>query len=92
MPGEFALVSSYPNPFNASTIIEFSLPEETKVSVEVSNLTGQLVETLVDRYLQAGEHDVTWDASVYSSGIYFYKLSTSNKTFSKFGRSKSLWF
>ncbi len=76
-------IRNTPNPFNSKTAIEFELPEDTKVEITVYNVLGQRVETLVDDYLNAGQHSVIWDASNYSSGIYFYKLTTNNKTLTK---------
>jgi len=68
------LYSNYPNPFNATTQFSYSLAEAGKVKLTIHNLRGQLLETVVDGYQEAGEHQVIWDASDYSSGVYFYKL------------------
>ena len=83
IPSEYALTGSYPNPFNATTSITYELPEASQVSVEVYNLLGQKVTTLVDGRAEAGQHSVTWDGANYSSGIYFYKLTAGGKTFTK---------
>ncbi len=80
LPTFTSLGRNYPNPFNATTAIPFDLAVSGDVSLKIYNVTGQLVETLADGYLQAGEHGVTWDASTYSSGIYFYKLTTGDFT------------
>jgi len=80
LPSEFALLSNYPNPFNASTVIEYQLPVTSSVKLEVYNLLGNKVTTLVDGEQQAGYKSVTWDASDVSSGIYFYKLSAGDYT------------
>ncbi|MCP4634586.1 MAG: T9SS type A sorting domain-containing protein [candidate division Zixibacteria bacterium] len=77
------LLQNYPNPFNASTTISFDLAQAGNVVLGVYNLSGQKIETLVDKEMQAGQHHIDWDASTYSSGIYFYKLTTYNKTFTK---------
>ncbi|MCP3681842.1 MAG: T9SS type A sorting domain-containing protein [bacterium] len=77
------LLQNYPNPFNASTSISFDLAQEGNVVLSVYNLGGQKIETLIDKDMQAGQHNVIWDASVYSSGIYFYKFSTGDKVFTK---------
>ena len=82
-PSEYALSSNYPNPFNASTQIEFDLVKSGNVRVEVFNLLGQKVETLVDGHKNSGHHSITWDASNYSSGIYFYKLTAGDFTQTK---------
>ena len=78
IPTEFALNASYPNPFNATTVIPFDLAASGNVSLKVYNLAGQLVETLVDGDMSAGHHSINWDASSVASGIYFYKLQTEN--------------
>ena len=78
-----ALQTNYPNPFNPDTRIDFSLAEPTQVTVEVFNLTGQLVTTLVDDFHQAGEYSVSWDGSNATSGVYFYRLSAGEFTQTK---------
>ncbi len=76
-------IGHFPNPFNAATNITYDIPQTGNVSLKIYNLAGQWVETLVDGYVEAGEHSVTWDASSYSSGVYFYKLTSGDKTFTK---------
>jgi len=79
IPTEFGLSQNYPNPFNPSTVIGFSLPmieSRHAVVLQVYNLTGQLVETLVDAQMDAGYHSVTWNADNFSSGVYIAKLIT----------------
>ena len=76
---------NYPNPFNPTTTINYSLKENTKVSLNIYNIKGQLVKTLVNEVLPAGEHSIIWDGSdsngnQVSSGIYFYKLNVNGKT------------
>jgi len=75
------LASVYPNPFNPSTTISFSLKNETKVSLEVYNVKGQKVSTLANRVMESGSHQLSWNGTdeagqAVSSGIYFYRLST----------------
>lgn len=74
MPYSFNLDQNYPNPFNPSTAIRFSLPRAMIVRLEVFNVLGQNVATLVNGSLTAGQHEYTFDASALSSGIYFYRL------------------
>ncbi|MBD3169259.1 MAG: T9SS type A sorting domain-containing protein [candidate division Zixibacteria bacterium] len=83
LPTQTALFQNYPNPFNATTVIPFELSANGNVSMKVYNLAGQLVETLFDGYMYAGSHEVNWDASTVSSGVYFYTLETENYTTTK---------
>ena len=80
---ENILSNAYPNPFNSTTKIPFFLPTNDHVVLEIYNLNGQLVETIADEYLNAGNHHVSWDASAISSGIYFCRLKTGNKAYTK---------
>ncbi len=83
LPSTTSLMQNYPNPFNASTTISFDIAQIGDVNLSVYNLMGQKIETLIDNKLQAGHHNIIWDASTYSSGVYFYKLTTDGKTFTK---------
>lgn len=74
LPTEFDLSQNYPNPFNPSTSIQLALPKSSEVRLEVFNLLGQKVTTLVDGPMPAGYHTVTWDASDHATGVYFYRL------------------
>ncbi|HUV29731.1 MAG TPA: T9SS type A sorting domain-containing protein [Acidobacteriota bacterium] len=80
MPADFALEQNYPNPFNPATDIKFSLREASHVRLEVYNIMGQRVATLVDKRLEAGSHVVTWDASDAASGVYLYRLQAGDFT------------
>jgi beta-glucosidase len=71
---------NYPNPFSSVTYIEFSIPERGNVSLEIYNLSGQKIETLVNKELNAGEYIYQWNASKYPGGIYLYKLDTHKST------------
>ncbi|MBD3233832.1 MAG: T9SS type A sorting domain-containing protein [candidate division Zixibacteria bacterium] len=79
VPTEYTLVGSYPNPFNASTTITFELPVAGDVNLGVYNLMGQKVATMVNGEMEAGNHNVSWDASSQASGIYFYRLSANGE-------------
>jgi uncharacterized delta-60 repeat protein len=74
MPTVTELHNNCPNPFNAGTRFSYSLVEAGRVKLTIHNLRGQLVETVVDGRQEAGEHQVIWDASDFSSGVYFYRL------------------
>ena len=78
IPKEYALDPAYPSPFNPTTTIRYQLPFESKVSLKVYNLLGQVVGTLQDGIEDAGFKSVVWDASKFSSGVYFYRLVTVN--------------
>lgn len=73
VPGHFTLDQNYPNPFNPATVIGYSLPADSRVTLSVYNVLGQKVATLVNGPVAAGTHQVQWRAQV-SSGIYFYRL------------------
>ena len=74
LPSEYSLGQNYPNPFNPTTEISFSLPKAADVTLEVYNLMGRLVTTLVDSRVEAGHHMVIWKGSGAASGVYFYRL------------------
>ncbi len=74
LPKEFNLNQNYPNPFNPSTNIEFSLPKTSKLKLEVFNSIGMRIAVLIDDETSAGFHSVRFNASSYSSGMYFYRL------------------
>jgi hypothetical protein len=76
LPKVFSLKQNYPNPFNPKTKISFDVPKASRVEVSVWNVLGQKVETLVDDYRDAGVHTVDFDGAKYSSGVYFYRIST----------------
>jgi len=75
VPDDFALLGNYPNPFNASTAISYELPTDARVKLEVYNISGQKVATLVNGQQEAGYRSVTWEGSEAASGVYFYKLT-----------------
>ena len=75
VPNKFVLEQNYPNPFNPSTTIRFSVPQADTYSLRVFNALGEEVAILVNETLQAGTHEVNFNAGDLSSGVYFYKLS-----------------
>jgi len=78
IPGDFALLQNYPNPFNSTTDIGFALAEHSQVRIEVLDILGNSVTTLVNRPMSAGSYTTSWDASRTSSGIYFIRMETKN--------------
>jgi len=77
-PFTFELSQNYPNPFNPATAISFSLPEACDVRLEIYNITGQKVATLIAGRRQAGHHTIEWDGSSFASGVYLYRLEAGN--------------
>lgn len=73
-PSSFLLFQNYPNPFNPSTSISFSVPKHTHVRLQIFNLLGQIVQTLLNEDKQPGTYSVTWDASTRPAGLYFYRM------------------
>ncbi len=76
----YKLEQNYPNPFNPSTVINYTIPKAGVTKVEVFNILGQKVITLVNKNLEAGSHKVEFNANNLTSGIYFYKLQSNNFT------------
>lgn len=81
----FALAQNYPNPFNPNTSISFSLASSADTSLKIYNLKGQIVATLAEGILEAGNHTIDWDGrdnngNALSSGIYFYRLQSGQTT------------
>ncbi len=83
IPTSYSLSDAYPNPFNAAVKLNFALPEQTEVRLDIYNMMGQKVSTLVDGQMEPGVHSVTWNAADNASGIYFYKLTTGGFTSTK---------
>jgi hypothetical protein len=73
-PSTFTLAQNYPNPFNATTAIKFDLPAAGHVTLDIFNVLGQKIETLVDGDFEAGSHSAVWNAGKNASGLYFYRL------------------
>jgi hypothetical protein len=79
VPGELRLMQNYPNPFNPSTRIAYQLPESGMVSLSVFDVLGREVALLVRKEETAGTHDVEWNASAFSSGVYFCRLAAAGR-------------
>jgi len=76
LPGKFLLRQNYPNPFNPTTSIKYDLPKNSFVKLVVFDALGREVETLVNENQNAGIYEATFYASLFPSGVYFYKLTT----------------
>lgn len=79
-PDEFSLKQNYPNPFNGSTTIEFELSQSEDVTISVYDLLGRQIAIIASSKYSAGSHSVTWHADDVSSGIYFYRLDTGDRS------------
>lgn len=84
MPTSFSVSQNYPNPFNASTVIRYSLPENARVKIEIFNILGQRVKTLLDEVQTAGYKSIEWNgtdagAQTVASGVYFYKIDVAGQ-------------
>ncbi len=75
VPTEYSLSQNYPNPFNPSTVIRYGLPSQAHVSLEVFNMLGERIASLVDQVQDPGYHEVTFERATLSSGLYFYRLT-----------------
>jgi len=82
------LISNYPNPFNPTTTIAYNMIEDGNVSIEVFNIKGQLVKTLINEHMTVGDQTITWNGTdnnnhTVSSGVYFYKMKSGNYSSAK---------
>lgn len=79
-PSTFQLLANYPNPFNAETLIEYSLTEAAHVTIDIFDMLGRHLTTLVDANRPAGNNQVVWDAAGQASGVYFYSVRVGETT------------
>ena len=82
-PQDFALEQNFPNPFNSSTLIRFTLAAPQKVELALYNLAGQRLATLAEGAREAGSHQVRWDARDFASGVYLYRLQAGLRVLSR---------
>ncbi len=80
VPTEFSLDQNFPNPFNPTTMIKYSIPADQNVKLNVYNLLGQKVTTLVEGFQKAGQHEINFNASGFASGVYIYKLEAGTQS------------
>jgi hypothetical protein len=83
LPIEPYLSPNYPNPFNSSTTIRYTIPIAGPVTLDIYDILGRKVQTLIDIQQRAGEHQAVWEADNISSGIYFYRIQAGDKVVSK---------
>jgi enterochelin esterase family protein len=83
IPDEFELMQNYPNPFNPSTTISYNLKSTTEVKIEITDTLGQRIKLLVNEVKSSGSHQVNFDGSNLSSGVYIYSITANGKTLSK---------
>jgi len=88
LPDDFWLGQNYPNPFNPLTTVAYHLPQGVRVMMTVHNVLGQVIKTLVDQAVPAGDHSVEWDATdqfgrPVASGIYFYRMTAGEASFTR---------
>lgn len=89
-PDNFELFQNYPNPFNPATKISFQLPVKSKIRLKIYNLLGEEVADLLNETREAGLHEVEWNASEYSSGLYIYQIYTEEKNSSTYLERKKM--
>jgi hypothetical protein len=95
IPANYVLRQNYPNPFNPTTRIDFSLPAVSNVKLEIFNILGQKLVTLLNEQMNSGNHSITWDSrdangNKLTSGIYLYKLTASGINGSEFQDTKKM--
>ena len=78
LPVEYSLQQNYPNPFNPETTIAFTLPENERVKIKIYDVLGREVNTIIDKEMPSGKHEVKFNALNYASGVYFYRLEAGN--------------
>jgi hypothetical protein len=87
---DYQLIQNYPNPFNPSTVISFNLPVDSRVSVKVFNVIGELVSELANSSFTAGSHNLEFNAAGLNSGVYFYSINVSGTDGSSFASTKKM--
>jgi hypothetical protein len=83
LPRSFSLHQNYPNPFNPETKIAFEISEGRHTKITIFNAEGKAIDNLVNKFIFAGVYELSWNASLFPSGIYFYKLETEGFTQTK---------
>jgi hypothetical protein len=83
LPTNYSLSQNFPNPFNPETTIKFSLPQRSRVKLEIFDALGRVVSTLVNGELDAGSYKYNWNASNFASGVYVYRITANDFSSSK---------
>ncbi len=83
LPKDIILFQNYPNPFNPSTKIKFEVSEFNNVKLSIYAISGRLIQTLLNKEIPAGKHEIEWNAGNIASGVYIYTLETGNTTLTK---------
>jgi len=83
VPVEYQIFQNYPNPFNPSTNIKFDIPKNSVTKLTVYDITGKELGVLINEKLEAGSYEYNWNASQYSSGVYFYRIESGNYSATK---------
>jgi hypothetical protein len=80
LPNTFILIQNYPNPFNASTTIRYELPRQESVTIDIYDILGRKVATLINGIQPAGDHQTIWNASAFTTSVYFARLRAGDMT------------
>ena len=80
LPIKYSLEYPYPNPFNPTTSISFSIPKHSQTSIKVFDIKGNLISTLLNESMNVGHHQIEWNANGFPSGVYFVKLDADEFT------------
>ena len=83
IPEDITLHNAYPNPFNPSTMISFDIMEMDNVSLNIFDLTGRQVASLINEFMIPGSHQITWNPSLLPSGVYLVELTVGDKSFNQ---------
>jgi hypothetical protein len=76
LPQAFSLSPNYPNPFNSSTTLRYSLPVQSSATIDIYDILGRKIQTLAEGIKPAGNYQIVWEARDIPSGAYFYRLTT----------------
>ncbi len=90
IPSAYKLFQNYPNPFNPSTVINYEVPEDSKIQIKIYNILGSEVAALVNEYKSAGLYEINFNASKLSSGVYIYKINAIKNNKILFSSSKQM--